>query len=689
METSSLLSSFAVQGLPEGRSLDVRQLVTEAVCENDAELGYEAASEWAGDFQIPAAFVAQCEADLAAAGGDLAAVARARQQDLAASRLSHARVDALRCDNPERERLHDLADGMQLPVADGFQPNGRVPGVGRRLRPSYARTAAAVNKMMFEQGNSKLCLVVSRETADQLPGVHLSPLSWTPKKGKASGRPIGDLSDGDGGHPLNSDQAADAAAARWGAIVHPTLQEIIQMIFEFYEREKASDPSFTWDDIVLFKLDLKNAFTLLFFHPDVVRLLGFPLTGGLVLFLLCGVFGWTGTPFAFQVITRAILHEVRARIYGLAKMFVDDLMGVTSRKRVQRDVAIVIEICEALLGPEAVAKDKTLVGRVLEIIGWIIDLDRKRVSIARRNVLKAIYGFFSVGAQCSRQVLQRLASWASRYGEVHRWMRPHSLRLYAAATGEWWASRPYVQIGLSSGARTAVQLWRAMLCCGVFAPDFFCRSLHTYAYPPSRFVLQFDASLQGLGLLWWRLAADGSEMLLGGASMSLAHLQFGDDSRYQNTAEYIAVVIGLAGLTAFFGARDEAVRLRGDSVTALEWARRDRSRSAIAWNAAAVQVAVCAASEIWVGGVEHVPGDENTVCDGLSRGASRQDLPLPPGTLLVCLDGIELFDELLALCSPHQSSEDHEPFLALWRDAWRVATTLRDRGPALTVPLIN
>ena len=676
-----MMESFAVQGLPEGRSLGVRDLVTEAVCDNDAQLGYEAAAAWGGDFRIPPAFVAKCEEDLAKVGGDLAALALQRQQALADSRMSHERVAALSPDNPARERLHGLVEGMPIPVAHDFVPNGNVPGVGTRLRPSYVRTAAAVNKMLFEQGDSKLCLVVRREVADQIPGVHYSPLAWTPKKGKASGRPIGDLSDGDGGHPLNSEETKVACESLWGPIVHPTLQQLVRMIFEFYQREKAKDPDFAWEDIVLFKLDLKNAFTLLFFRPEVVRLLAFPMSFGLVLFLLCGVFGWTGTPFGFNPVTIGVVHEVRARIYGDAGMFVDDLMGVSTHKIVMQDVYIVVAIVEALLGPGAIAMDKTLIGRVMEWIGWMIDLERRRVYIAPRNVLKAVHGFFSVSSKCSLQELQRLASWASRYGEVHRWMRPHSSRLHSAATGEWWSTRPGVKLEVSSGAFTAIQLWRAMLCLGVFAPDFFCRSLHTYAYPPAQYVVQFDASLQGLGVLWWRLTGDGGEFLLGGASMSLARLGFGDDSRFQNTAEYMAVVVGLAGLMAFFGARDEAVVLRGDSVTALEWSRRDRSRSAIAWNTATVQVAVCAISEIWVEGVVHVPGVDNTVCDGLSRGVDAQDLALPAGTPVLCLDGDELFEDLLSLCSPLRPSDARDSFLSLWKEAWHVVASLQARGP--------
>jgi hypothetical protein len=459
------------------------------------------------------------------------------------------------------------------------------------------------------------------------------------------------------------------------------------MIFDFYETEKRRDPELRWEDITLFKLDLKSAYTLLFFRPDVVRLVGFLMTHGLALFLLCGVFGWCGTPFAFQVVTRALVHEICARIRGDAKMFVDDLLGVTTKRHVNSDVSIAIAICRALLGPDAVAMEKLAIGRIMDIIGWILNLDLCRVSVTRRNILKAIHGFFTISQRCTQLDLQRLASWSTRYGEVHRWMRPQSSRLYAASSGEWWPSQPAARIAIPAGALTAIQLWRAMLCLGVAHPQHFCRSMLSYAYPRARFVVHFDASLFGVGLLWWRRADDGGETLLGGASLSLADLAFGEDSKHQNTAEYIAVTLGIAGLATFFGARDEAIDLRGDSVTALEWASRDRSRSVIAWNASTVQVAVCSAAEIWVNEVFHIAGDDNVICDSLSRGALPSDLDLPEGTAIWRLDEEENFRALVGLCDPRLASDQASQFLPLWTAAWKTTTALlaRQQPPSANI----
>jgi hypothetical protein len=59
--------------------------------------------------------------------------------------------------------------------------------------------------------------------------------------------------------------------------------------------------------------------TLLSFEDEAVPLVGAEMMDGLIIFFLCGVFGWTGTPTSFQVVSRAL------RIGGAADLYVDDL----------------------------------------------------------------------------------------------------------------------------------------------------------------------------------------------------------------------------------------------------------------------------------------------------------------------------------------------------------------------------
>jgi hypothetical protein len=64
-------------------------------------------------------------------------------------------------------------------------------------------------------------------------------------------------------------------------------------------------------DLRLWKMDLKGAYTLLSFRPSDAGLFAMLLTDDLVYFQLARIFGWGSKPAAFQVVTRAITWELR------------------------------------------------------------------------------------------------------------------------------------------------------------------------------------------------------------------------------------------------------------------------------------------------------------------------------------------------------------------------------------------
>jgi hypothetical protein len=149
------------------------------------------------------------------------------------------------------------------------------------------------------------------------------------------------------------------------------------------------------------------------------------LTEDLVYLQIAGILGWARTPAAFQVVTRAIIWELRHALQSDVLMYVDDIMGVGMAEHVPTDIALTMAICTSLLGPTSVADDKTEQGRYV-IMGYVIDLDTQRVSISRKNLLSALHGFITVDINGSMtlRVAQRLASQASRYGKICRVMRP-------------------------------------------------------------------------------------------------------------------------------------------------------------------------------------------------------------------------------------------------------------------------
>ena len=82
-------------------------------------------------------------------------------------------------------------------------------------------------------------------------------------------------------------------------------------------------------------MDLKGAYTLIDVLPEDVGCLAQELDCELVYFHLCGFFGWTCTPAAFQVGSRAIKHELDARLEGDCLVYVDDIIGVGLLKSLQ------------------------------------------------------------------------------------------------------------------------------------------------------------------------------------------------------------------------------------------------------------------------------------------------------------------------------------------------------------------
>ena len=75
-------------------------------------------------------------------------------------------------------------------------------------------------------------------------------------------------------------------------------------------------------------------------------------------------------------------------------------------------------------------------GRV-DIIGYVIDLDRERVSFSGKNFLNTLYGFLLVDLDAAMppKTAQRLASWSSRYGMVCRAVRPFCDALHRLSAG--------------------------------------------------------------------------------------------------------------------------------------------------------------------------------------------------------------------------------------------------------------
>ena len=670
---------------------DVLALLQEAAEAARNDFDEDSALQWAQGYSFPAQYLESDRACLRAAQLDFVAMVRRRLKILAPHRLNLQRVGNLRPDNPEIPLLAELAIGMHVPLPEGFTPNGKETPTP--LRSTYVTVAPAVNKMLGDIVEQRLAFLLPYEDAVRyVPNLHLCKAHWTRKKGKPSGRPLGDLTYVDG-TPLNTPAMSDAATAHYGAILHPTIEDIATMICAFWVKTTALDPTACWTLLRIWKMDLKGAYTLLSFRPEDVGLFAMMLTDSTVYLQIAGIFGWAGTPAAFQVVTRAIKWELQHRLRSSTIMYVDDIIGVCMAQDLVSDLALARETCVSLLGPTAVADDKTETGRRLDVIGYVVDLDTQRVLISRKNFLTTLNGFATVnldGAMTLRTA-QKLASWASRYGKICRVMRPFCGALNRLIAGR---SESHATFPVSPEARIAIKCWTAMLCLVRYQETRFTRTLESFAPAVPLIIVEFDASLSGAGLIWYQVV-EGREVVRGVSAIDLTGLGFQSDSSFQNLAEFIGAILAVLGHVAL-GSAGQSIALRGDSVTALTWALTERPRGSIATNASMVWTLLCVAADVHVTDITHIPGTENDSCDQLSRRGSSPTTTLTQHAALlglgvvsdVGLDRDPDATALVTMCNPTIPTDTDLQFATFWKNAQAAVDRFvaKHRSPGQPLP---
>ena len=136
---------------------------------------------------------------------------------------------------------------MWVPLPSGFTPNGT--GMLTPLRASNLKVHQAVNRMVGETVTRGLGFLLPKELAIKtIPRLRLCTAHWTQKKGKKSGRPIGDMTYVDG-TALNTDEATKEAENFYGPIRHPTIDDIVLMILSFFTQYGTNQAGKEWCDL--------------------------------------------------------------------------------------------------------------------------------------------------------------------------------------------------------------------------------------------------------------------------------------------------------------------------------------------------------------------------------------------------------------------------------------------------------
>ena len=211
------------------------------------------------------------------------------------------------------------------------------------------------------------------------------------------------------------------------------------------------------------------------------------------------------------------------------------------------------------VGPGAIADDNTKntdgLQRRIDGLGYNINLAdgvaNARVSIGKRNRLKTTtYGFFTVDVHKPVPLItiEKLASWSARYGFICVSHKPFTGALFGAMKGH----KRNVSITLGKPAKRAILFWKAIMCAIALNGRAFARPLASFLPRQEEFVIRFDASLSGVGILLGPPKADELDSTrqleprwVGGVAVSLLDLGFGEDSSFQNAAEFIGATLSL------------------------------------------------------------------------------------------------------------------------------------------------
>jgi hypothetical protein len=597
------------------------------------ELGSEIYSmtdaiEWGKDFKFPVDTGKRDAEDLMKFGS-LEALCEHRHSLIAEDKLSVERVLNVVTEerlttfkgHRDKERAIEIAKhGMVIPVSDNFKASNQRPP----LRKKYLLVRGAVNRILHEMYvKGGTVLLIPTDLAITIPGIHFSSQHWTTKKEKACGRSLGDASNDPHGNSLNDveGQVQNAVRSLWGEVVHPTLIDLALMILRVAE-------TYGWENLVLWKMDLKGAFGLLRIFSGDVKKLAFELTDNLTLLHTAGMFGWTGTPFAFSVFSRLLEGCIDHDIKGGLKVYVDDLCGCSGLEDSVDDQDIAEKICLGLMGKGSLASDKHYQGRRLDMLGWSFDLDLRTVSVSETNHLKTVFSMFSIDhdKKYNLKTWQAVASRASRYVTVCPHMKPYTSSFYDMIKefhGNTWVLKH-----LTDNCKEDLQMWKAFLCILIPFETRFARSLLSFREEDPTIKLEYDASLTGLGIILSEHKQDAWTIVQHiGIEFPFGEL-IKNDSSYQNSCEFIAIVIGLY-LTALLGYRDFGYCLYGDNVSSLSWAIHGGGTSPRAKAASIAMALICIRIQANLRTINHVPGKMNTTTDGLSRGKTFIDLDLP------------------------------------------------------------
>jgi hypothetical protein len=194
-------------------------------------------------------------------------------------------------------------------------------------------------------------------------------------------------------------------------------------------------------------------------------------------------------------------------------------------------------------------------------------------------------------------------------------------------------------------------------------PVRFSRDILSFASSQPTYSIEYDASLTGIGVIIYKIEPDQTEV-----EWKVIQHNFSFDlkgeSRYQNTVEFIALVVGVAALGSL-GVQDVAVRCRGDNRSSLSWGIDENYRSDLGRKAALVLTTLGIQSNIRIEEAIHIAGITNIRCDQLSR---NYRTPFELGFSQDQIISTTVISSVCDFCNPTVTDVDEECLQRTWSE---------------------
>jgi hypothetical protein len=408
----------------------------------------------------------------------------------------------------------------------------------------------------------------------------------------------------------------------------------------------------------LFKEDVAGAFNQLHWSPASAKLLCAMVDDDVVFMMLTGGFGHCVTPMIWSVVGDAISRLASSSALCPLHTFVDDTFGAGLPDHVYATRQAVQDATRNVLGPTAIAADKSLCGPSLEILGFLIDLQSASLRPKDLALDKLFFCFFNLDLSAPHplETWQCLASLAQFYAPGLRGMQSFVAPLHYM-TSLCSPSYRHPKRVASANAAFCVVVWRAVASLLVSDRAALAVPLDLFVHPSPVepiFDVVSDASP-------WRIAAaiyrPGSSTVLAWSTILLPFAA-GAENKFQLHREYLGYVFSLFLLLAFSRPSSSVLlpyRWINDNLGALAWSAKHRCSSPSSVVACFVSSQLHLLRPLFLLDSCHLPGAQMGEIDAMSRREKHPDISLVCPSLLpslyVSLD-IASISSLFRLCDP-------------------------------------